>query len=81
MRTNDKLVTSQLEDLDDAVIKDGSEPDLVVQFRYNNSDWVTVGDEICELYRTRRHSLINAIYDHPIDTIRSFAEAFRIKKD
>ena len=78
MRTNDKLVEVQLGDLTDAVIRDGSRPQILVQFRYNNIEWVAVGEEICELYRTRKHSLIDVIYGRPIDMMLSFAEAFRI---
>ncbi len=81
MRTNEKLVADQLNDLADAVIREGTNSEILVQFRFNNTEWVKAGEEITELYRTRRHSLINTIYNRPIDTIRSFAEAFKIKKD
>lgn len=38
-------------------------------------------DELEELYSNRRPTIINFIYAPPIDSIRDFANAFKIKKD
>jgi hypothetical protein len=38
-------------------------------------------DQLAELYRQRRVAVITAIYTKPIDKIRSFADAFRLRKD
>lgn len=40
----------------------------------------TVG-ELAEMYQQRRVSVITAIYSEPIDKIRTFAEAFRFRKE
>lgn len=36
---------------------------------------------LADLYRERRVSVISLIYSEPIDTARSFADAFRIRKE
>ncbi len=43
-------------------------------------DAVTV-DELAESYGTRRVSVITFIFSRPLDTVRGFADAFRLKKD
>lgn len=37
-------------------------------------------DELAEMYHTRPVTLIRAIYDRPAAPVRSFADAFRIRK-
>lgn len=37
--------------------------------------------ELMKIYRERRVAVIDAIYKAPLDPIRSFADAFRIRKD
>jgi hypothetical protein len=36
---------------------------------------------LVETYRERRVSVINLVYSRPSDAIRSFADAFRLRKD
>jgi hypothetical protein len=36
---------------------------------------------LAELYRTRRVAVVTAVYSKPVDTIRTFADAFRFRKD
>jgi hypothetical protein len=38
-------------------------------------------DQLAELYRERRVAVITDIYTKPIDKIRSFADAFRLRKE
>ena len=38
-------------------------------------------DQLEQLYNSRRSTVINYIYSQPIDSIRDFANAFKIKKD
>lgn len=38
-------------------------------------------DALADAYRTHRITIINLIFSKPADAIRSFADAFRIKKD
>ena len=36
--------------------------------------------ELAQLYSERRVSIVNAIYSSPLDSLQSFADAFRIRK-
>jgi hypothetical protein len=36
---------------------------------------------LAELYKQRRVSVITAIYSEPMDNVRTFADAFRLRKD
>lgn len=36
--------------------------------------------ELAQLYTERRVTVVNAIYSSPLDTLQSFADAFRIRK-
>jgi len=38
-------------------------------------------DQLAQLYQDRRVAVITAIYAKPVDTIRSFSDAFRFRKD
>ena len=38
-------------------------------------------DRLADLYRQRRVAVITAVYTKPIDKIKSFADAFRLRKD
>lgn len=51
-------------------------------FNYNsdNNNKAMV-DQLEQYYNLHRATLINQIYSQPIDSIRGFADAFKIKKD
>jgi hypothetical protein len=36
---------------------------------------------VAELYRTRRVAVVTAVYSKPVDKIRTFADAFRFRKE
>ena len=77
LRTNEAMAEHQLAELcQDAVDKaDGL-------YRYSStSKNDAVLQKLIDLYRERRHAIINYIYSKPPDALRSFADAFRIKKD
>ena len=38
-------------------------------------------DEVSKLYQQRRVTIINLIYSKPVDHVRSFADAFKFKKE
>lgn len=40
-----------------------------------------LASDLVKVYRERRVTVISAIYEAPIDPIRDFADAFRIRKD
>lgn len=77
MRSNPGYARSQLEQL----VALG----LVVceneAYRYATSDMAAMAEELEIVYNSRRSSVINYIYSQPIDSIRDFADAFKIKKD
>lgn len=76
MRSNAGMVLRQVLDLREAVVFDS---DVVCFSR--DPKWHATAEEVATLYKTRRHSLIAAIYDRPLEAIRNFADAFKIKKD
>lgn len=78
MRTNPSYATSQLAEL--LALK------LLTldagRFRYEPSEEdKEVLDALELLYNSKRSAVIDFIYSQPIDSIRDFAEAFKIKKD
>lgn len=78
LRTNEAYADHQLVALAPLVEKkDGS-------YRYASEPELDLTvEKLADLYRERRHLIINTIYfsQRPSDALRSFAEAFRIKKD
>jgi hypothetical protein len=56
----------------------------------HNGDWSVAAPEndlirsaegICKLYRERRVSVIELIYNPPVDNLQNFADAFKLRKD
>lgn len=76
LRTNEAYAQHQLQELGPFVEK------VDDRFRFNAAA-VDGGiiQKLVDLYRERRHAIINYIYAKPPDALRSFADAFRIKKD
>ncbi len=79
LRTNTAYAEQQLKDLQGLVNRKESE----ALYCYPGEDERTgrILSLVAELYRSHRHMLINAIYSKPIDAIRSFADAFKLKKE
>ena len=76
LRTNQSYAESQLAELGALVEK--REP----QYRLKSDEaLLTVTQKLSDLYRERRHAIINYIYAKPPDALRSFADAFRFNKD
>lgn len=77
LRTNETLAANQLQEL----LKTGLiEP--VQGFRFtSNIELVEKVTRLAEVYQVRRQSVIHFIYTQPIDRIRDFADAFKIKKE
>ncbi len=79
MRTNVSYASSQLAEL--ATAK------LIVQGKNGGFEFpadsikIEILDRLDMLYSNRRSTLISFIYSQPIDNIRDFANAFKIKKD
>ena len=53
------------------------------RFRFSPKDEATrnIVKDLAEAYRTRRVRIIEAIYTRKSDAVRSFADAFKFKKD
>ncbi|KYG63210.1 hypothetical protein AZI86_16030 [Bdellovibrio bacteriovorus] len=78
MRTNKSYAASQLAELQalNLIHLDGT------KYIYDPSPQDREMIEALEsLYNSRRSTVINFIYSQPIDSIRDFADAFKIKKD
>jgi hypothetical protein len=50
-------------------------------YRPESADLTLLVDRLADLYRERRVAVITAVYTKPIDKIRSFADAFRLRKE
>ena len=59
------------------------EPDRPEAYRYapRTQELAALVDALEEAYKSRRVSVITAIYSKPTDKIRTFADAFRIRKE
>jgi hypothetical protein len=51
------------------------------RYRPENAQLARLVDRSADLYCERRVAVITAVYTKPIDKIRSFADAFRLRKD
>jgi hypothetical protein len=50
-------------------------------YRPERAESALLVDRLADLYRERRVAVISTIYTKPIDKIRSFADAFRLRKE
>lgn len=80
MRTNPTMAGRQLMDLAGALDITEGEP-LRFKFKTTDTEQVILVVRLSESFKHRRQGVISAIYNPQIDTIRSFADAFKIKKD
>jgi hypothetical protein len=55
--------------------------DRTFVYRPENAELARQVDRLADLYRERRVAVITAIYAKPTDKLRSFADAFRLRKD
>ena len=51
------------------------------RFRADNDELRRAVAALAEAYRDRRVSLINLIFSKPVDKVRLFADAFKLRKD
>lgn len=78
MRTNVSYASSQLNEL--RAVGAVCLKDQKYTFNPDQHD-VELIEELEALYHSHRSTVISFIYAQPIDNIRNFAEAFKIKKD
>lgn len=50
------------------------------RFAPQKSEWISLVAELAQLYKTRRLTVIDLIYSHPVDKLQSFADAFRFRR-
>lgn len=80
--TTPEMVAEQLGDLQRRgllAFSDGSEP----RYRYwpGTPELDQQVNRLDEIYRERRVAVITFIYSQPLDKVRTFADAFRLRKD
>ncbi|WP_374029258.1 hypothetical protein [Bdellovibrio bacteriovorus] len=80
MRTNNSYASLQLAELVDSKLVIPGDRQGSFRLTENPEDNKMLS-ELEFLYNNRRSSLINSIYAQPMDSIRDFANAFKIKKD
>ncbi|MNL02897.1 hypothetical protein D3C87_1234180 [compost metagenome] len=80
MRTNPSYASAQLGELIALKLVVPSTREDAYSFDAQSPHSAVI-DELEELYSNRRPTIINFIYAPPIDSIRDFANAFKIKKD
>lgn len=80
MRTNPSYATLQLNQLVDAKVLDKSEPKGSYRYKNDSPHHDSIA-QLEELYHLKKSSIINQIYSQPLDSLRDFANAFKIKKD
>ena len=80
MRTNPSYASAQIAELVTLKLVVPATSDEAYRFNTDSPHSLVIA-ELEELYINRRPTIINFIYSPPIDSIRSFADAFKIKKD
>jgi hypothetical protein len=78
LRTNPSYASAQLTELAASGLISVAEK--VYRYSPQEAD-VSAIEELERLYASRRSAVIGFIYSQPIDSIRNFADAFKIKKD
>lgn len=78
MRTNRSYASSQLTELTAARLVKNEDGKYFFAPEKEEAELI---DQLEELYHARRSTVINFIYSQPIESIRNFADAFKIKKD
>lgn len=80
MRTNPSYASLQLNQLVDAKVLEVAERKGFYRYR-QDSPHHDVIVQLEELYHLKKSSIINQIYSQPLDSLRDFANAFKIKRD
>ncbi len=82
LRITESSASKRLRDLDAGglVVSDGASPP---SFRYDASRSEVEQDvaQLAEAYTERRVSVISFIFSRPLENVRGFADAFRLKRD
>lgn len=79
LRTNPSYAQDQLDELTSTGVVQ-YEPNAKA-YHFNPEIDSEILDQLELAYKVKRTTIINLIYNQPMERIRSFADAFRIKKD
>lgn len=80
MRTNDPMAARLLAELA-SIIEEDKNNRGSFKFNTQSTEAFEAARRLSEFYRSRRMAVINAIYPRSTSSIRSFADAFKLKKD
>jgi hypothetical protein len=75
------VIALQLADLQSKHLLAAGSQESSVAYRPQTGELAHLVDRLAELYRDRRVAVVSAVYSKPVDKIRSFADAFRLRKD
>lgn len=80
MRTNPSYASLQLNQLVDAKVLEHTDRKGFYRYRQDSPHHEVIL-QLEELYHLKKSSIINQIYSQPLDSLRDFANAFKIKRD
>ena len=79
--TPENMTLSLLEGLTaSGLVKRVEGPGAHYQYSPNSPELAQAVDQLADLYRQRRVTIINLIYSHPVKNLQDFADAFCIRK-
>jgi hypothetical protein len=82
LQTNESHIESQLEEFHHRGLVDYIEqPEKKYQYRIGSDKTDEIIGAVAQAYKERRLSVTSFIYSTPLDNVRRFADAFRLRKD
>jgi hypothetical protein len=75
------VIALQLADLRSKKLLAAGPQEQTFTYQPETAELSQLVDRLAEMYRERRVAVITAVYTKPVDKIRSFADAFRLRKD
>ncbi len=75
------VIALQMADLQSKRLLEAGGKENTFVYRPANGELARLVDGLANLYKDRRVAVVTAVYTKPVDKIRSFADAFRLRKD
>jgi hypothetical protein len=79
--TTPEMAATQLAELQARGLLGAAEGVRVYQYRPGSEELHRLISRLEEIYQQRRVSVITQIYSKPVDRVRTFADAFRLRKE
>jgi hypothetical protein len=82
LRLSQASVATRLADLQKQgllIVREASDP--LYQYAPSKPEFAPIVDSLVKLYPDYRFTVINLIFSKPLDKIKTFADAFKLKKD